>query len=219
MIENIVAKSDLVNDALKAELSKIFSRLTQKVVLKAVVDINDQKGKELAEFLAVIESLSEKIELQAYSVNEDGANELDRTYLPVVGIYKDDVYTGICFHGVPGGKEINPFVLAIYNVGGPGQEVEKRHQKAIDKIDKKVNLKVCVTLACHYCAQEVMHCQRIASLNDNVQAEMIDATLFKDLVDKYKIERIPLLIVNDEKTFVGQKNMDEILDIIRACVK
>ena len=102
MIENIVAKSDLVNDALKAELSKIFSRLTQKVVLKAVVDINDQKGKELAEFLAVVESLSEKIELQAYSVNEDGAYELDRTYLPVVGIYKDDVYTGICFHGVPG---------------------------------------------------------------------------------------------------------------------
>ena len=47
-----------------------------------------------------------------------------------------------------------------------------------------------------------------------LEAEMIDATLYQDLIAQYKIERIPLLIVNDEKTFVGQKNMDEIDDSI-----
>ena len=125
MIQNIVAQSDLINDALKAELTKIFSKLTDDVVLKAVVDMNDPKGQELAGFLATIQTLSEKITLQAYDSSEDGADELDRTYLPVVGVYKKDVYSGLCFHGVPGGKEINPFVLSIYNVGGPGQELPK----------------------------------------------------------------------------------------------
>ena len=43
---------------------------------------------------------------------------------------------------------------------------------------------------------------------------MIDATLYKDLIDKYQIQRIPLLIVNDEKTFVGQKDLGQVLDII-----
>ena len=214
MIQNIVAQSDLINDALKAELTKIFSKLTDDVVLKAVVDMNDSKGKELAGFLATISTLSEKITLQAYDSSEVGADELDRAYLPVVGVYKNDTYSGICFHGVPGGKEINPFVLALYNVGGPGQELPKAQLKAIQKINKKINLKVCVSLACAYCAQEVAYCQRIASLNENVEAEMIDATLYKDLIEKYKIERIPLLIVNDEKTFVGQKDLGQVLDII-----
>ena len=214
MIQNIVAQSDLINDALKAELVKIFSKLTDDVVLKAVVDMNDAKGKELAGFLATISTLSEKITLQAYDSSEVGADELDRAYLPVVGVYKNDVYSGICFHGVPGGKEINPFVLAIYNIGGSGQELPKAQLKAIQKINKKINLKVCVSLACAYCAQEVAYCQRIASLNENVEAEMIDATLYKDLIEKYKIERIPLLIVNDEKTFVGQKDLGQVLDII-----
>ena len=214
MITNINPQSALLNDALKAELAKIFAKLTDDVVLKAVVDINNAKGKELAEFLATVETLSDKITLQVYSADEDGANELDRTYLPVVGVYKDDNYSGICFHGVPGGKEINPFVLAIYNVGGPGQELPKAQLKAIQKINKKINLKICVSLSCAYCAQEVMYCQRIASLNDNVEAEMIDATLYQDLIAQYKIERIPLLIINDEKTFVGQKDMTQVLDII-----
>ena len=214
MITNINPQSALLNDALKAELAKIFAKLTDDVVLKAVVDINNAKGKELAEFLATVETLSDKITLQVYSADEDGANELDRTYLPVVGVYKDDKYSGICFHGVPGGKEINPFVLAIYNVGGPGQELPKAQLKAIQKINKKINLKICVSLSCAYCAQEVMYCQRIASLNDNVEAEMIDATLYQDLIAQYKIERIPLLIINDEKTFVGQKDMTQVLDII-----
>ena len=34
------------------------------------------------------------------------------------------------------------------------------------------------------------------------------------LIAQYKIERIPLLIVNDQKTFVGQKDMAQVLDII-----
>jgi len=216
MIKDIKAQSALISDALKSELAKIFSRLTDDVMLKAVVDINSDKGRELAEFLAVIEEMNEKISLQVYDANEDGAGELDRKYLPVVGIYKNDVYSGICFHGVPGGKEINPFVLAIYNVGSAGQDLSKHHLKAIQKIDKKINLKVCVSLACTYCAQEVAYCQRIASLNQNVEAEMIDATLYKDLIEEYKIERIPLLIVNDQKTFVGQKDMDQILGIISS---
>ena len=180
-------------------------------------------AEQVKECLSIIEEVKNELSAEDISFNKDvpvgimietAAAAITSDCLSKVSDFFSNLYFSYLKN-----SEINPFVLAIYNVGGPGQEIEKRHQKAIDKIDKNVNLKVCVTLACHYCAQEVMHCQRIASLNDNVQAEMIDATLFKDLVDKYKIERIPLLIVNDEKTFVGQKNMDEILDIIKACAK
>ena len=44
---------------------------------------------------------------------------------------------------------------------------------------------------------------------------MIDATLYKDLVERYKIERVPVVIVNDEDVYVGQKDMEEVLRLIK----
>ena len=45
---------------------------------------------------------------------------------PIVAILnKDGDYTGVKFHGVPGGHELNSFILAMYNVAGPGQALEE----------------------------------------------------------------------------------------------
>lgn len=216
MIENIVAESALIDENLKKELGGIFDKLTEDVVLKAIVDMNAEKGRELAGFLAVIATLSSHITLEAYlPEDKDAPEELNQTYLPVVGIYKDGKYSGVAFHGVPGGKEMNSFVIAVYNISGPGQDVGYFLKKKIQKIDKKVNIKICVSLACHHCPKVVAACQRMASLNDNIEAEMIDANLYPELVEQYKIERVPLVIVNDEDVYIGPKTIEEMTDIIK----
>lgn len=216
MIENIKAESTLVDDKLKSELSGIFAKLTEDITLKSVVDMNNVKGKEMAEFLAAIAALNEKIHLEVYDVSEgEAVSELNQTYLPVAGMYKDGRYCGIAFHGVPGGQEINSFVLAIYNLAGPGQEISRWTVKKIQKLDKKTNIKICVSLACHHCPKVVVACQRIASLNEHIEAEMIDATLYEDLVKQYKIERVPVIILNDEEVYVGQKDLEEVVRLIK----
>ena len=215
MIENISVESALLDENLKKELSGVFGKLTEDIVLKAVIDMNTDKGKELAGFLAAVASLSPHIRLEAYSCEEDGAPELDRTYLPVTGIYKEGTYTGIAFHGVPGGKEINSFVIAIYNVAGPGQDVGFFLAKKIRKLEKKANLKICVSLACHHCPKVVAACQQLAAMNENIEAEMIDANLYPELVEKYKIERVPLVIVNDKDVYIGPKTLEEMVDIVK----
>ena len=89
MIENITAKSSLIDETLKQELSGIFAKLKDNVTLKAVLDPDTEKGAELAGFLAVIETLSPKLFLEIYSMEEEEtASELDTTYLPVTGLYK-----------------------------------------------------------------------------------------------------------------------------------
>lgn len=220
MIENIAAESRLIDEKLKEELRGIFGKLTDNVALKAVLDLSAEKGEELAGFLAVIASLSEKISLEMYTQEEAGqyAPELDTAYLPVTGLYKDGGYSGVAFHGVPGGKEINSFVIAIYNLAGSGQDIDRRTLKKIQKLQKlsgKVNLKICVSLSCHHCPKVVAACQRIAMLSDNIEAEMIDAVLYQDLVERYKIERVPLVIVNDEDIYIGPKTIEEMVDIIK----
>lgn len=220
MIENIVAESPLIDDKMKEELSGLFQKLTEKVVMKAVIDMETDKGKELAGFLAVVASVSDNVTLEAYTPDESGlVPELHTEYLPVTGLYCNGKYSGAAFHGVPGGKEINSFVIAIYNLAGPGQDISRWTVKKIQKLSGNVNIKICVSLGCHHCPKVVAACQRLAILNDGIEAEMIDANLYPDLVEKYKIERVPLVIVNDTEVYIGPKTIEEMIDIVKKATK
>ena len=70
MIENIVPESALVNEKLKEELISFFHKLEEEIILKAVIDMEKEKGRELAGFLAVIATLNKKIYFEAYSEKE-----------------------------------------------------------------------------------------------------------------------------------------------------
>ena len=45
---------------------------------------------------------------------------------------------------------------------------------------------------------------------------MYDARLYPDLVEKYKIERIPLTVIDDKINFMGAKEIEEIVDILNS---
>lgn len=216
MIKDIPASSPLIDKKLKSELSGIFERLEDAVTIKAIVDMSAEKGSELAGFLCVIASLSEKLTLEIYDPKEtDHPQELDMQWLPVCGLYKNGEYSGIAFHGVPGGQEINSFVLALYNLSGPGQKLDLWTKRRIGKLKKKANIKICVSLACHHCPKVVTAAQQIAALNDNIEAEMIDAGLYPDLVEKYEIERVPVIIINNSQKYLGSKSIDELIDFVK----
>lgn len=220
MIDNIRSESALIDEKLKADLSDLFSKLTDDAELCVIADPKTDKGAEALGFMSVIASLNSHIHLKAWEPGDDTAPpELDQTYLPVTGIYKDGKYSGVAFHGIPGGREINPFVIALYNISGPGQEISRWTVKKIQKLNQKINIKICVSLACHHCSKVVISCQRIAVLNSNIEAEMIDATLFKDLIEKYNIERVPLIIVNDQHLYSGEKTIEEMIEILKKTQK
>lgn len=216
-IEKIPAESSLVTEELKAQLSGIFAKMEEPVTIKSVIDPAREKDIEMAAFLKSVSSLSDKITLELYGVEEAGekAPELNTKWLPVTGLYKNGSYARAAFHGVPGGKEINSFVLAIYNLSGPGQEVSWGLKRKIGKLKQKTNIKICVSLACHHCPGVVAACQQIAFLNPGIEAEMIDAGLYPKLVEKYQIERIPMMIFNDSEIHMGGKTMEEIVDLLK----
>lgn len=212
----IPSGSGLVSDDLKAQLSGIFGRMEETVTMKAVVDLSREKDAEMAAFLKALSALGDKLELELYGVEEAAmAPELDTTWLPVTGLYKDGAYGRVSFHGIPGGQEINSFVLAVYNLAGPGQEVSRGLRKKIDKLDKKTNIKICVSLACHHCPLVVAACQHIAVLNPQIEAEMIDASLYDGLVARYDIKRVPMMIFNDSEIHMGGKTMEEIVALLK----
>lgn len=44
---------------------------------------------------------------------------------------------------------------------------------------------------------------------------MIDAALYTDLVAKFNIERVPMIIFNDEEIHMGNKAIEEIVTLLK----
>ena len=215
-LTTIPNESPLLDAALKAQLTLIFAKMSHPVTIKAITDLARDKDMELAVFLNSVTALSSNLSLELYSPDEkDRVPDFDPAWLPVFGLYRDETFGRVSFHGIPGGKEINSFVLAIYNLVGPGQELDKKLKKKILELECQVNIKICVSLVCHHCPGVVAACQRIAILNPGIRAEMIDAALYEDLVQKYDIKRVPMMIFNDKDIYMGNKDLAEIVELLQ----
>lgn len=217
MIEltSITGESPLLNEKTKITIQGIFEKLEKQVTLKAVVDLQEKKSVEMAEFLKGIAALSPLIDVELYDSLEGQQLELDTKHLPVTAFYLDGIYQRIAFHGIPGGKEINSFVIAIYNLAGAGQELSNGIRKKIEKLKYPIDFKIFVSLSCHHCPSVVIACQRMAMLNEMIHAQMYDANLYPDMIEKYKIERVPMIIVNDKKIFLGPRSIEDLIQLAK----
>lgn len=211
--ELIPNESALISEELKVQITTLLSKMTHKVTLKAILDFENEKSLEMGAFLKTVANCSALLEVEFYEKGENLEldKELHAEFLPAVGLY-NEVYKGACFHGTPGGKEINSFLSAIGTLGGMGTPLDKRLLKNIAYIKKDLNIKIFVSLACHHCPHVVAACQKIAFENEHVEAEMYDANLYPELVEKYKIERVPMMVVNDSTVIMGQKPIEDIVN-------
>lgn len=210
-------RSALLNDALRGQIATVLGRMENNVTLVTIVDPTNEKSIELRDLVIDIADLGDKLEAVVKTKGEDAELEakVNADKFPVVALVdKDGNYAGVKFHGVPGGHELNSFLLAIYNLAGPGQALDASVLEAIKAVDKKVNIKVAVSLSCHLCPDVVVGAQRIAIENPNVEAEMLDIANFPELKTKHKVMSVPCMIVNDEKVTFGSKSIQDMLNFI-----
>ena len=135
---------------------------------------------------------------------------------PCVRVYrKDGSWSGLAFHGVPGGHEFTSFVLGLYNAAGPGQPLDEELKAGIQAINKKTDIKVLVSLSCTMCPELVVASQKIASMNEQVTAQVYDLNHFPAIKDQYNVMSVPCLVINDGETVTfGKKNVKQLLEII-----
>lgn len=198
------SSSALFDNATVTQLNTVFSRMANKLKLKLFLN-ESAAAKELKAYMEEFTKLTDKLTVEISNEEEQ--------YAPCVRLYtEDDKYTGLAFHGVPGGHEFTSFVLGIYNASGEGQAIDAAIKEKISKITDKTNLKVFVSLSCTMCPELVVSAQKIASMNENVTAEVFDLTHYPDLRDKYKVMSVPCMVLNDDKVTFGKKNHEQILN-------
>ena len=194
---------------IKQQLVGLFSKMEHKLLIKLFLD-NRPVSTELEDFMTKLSSFTDKLEVTVSERNETN------NYPPCARVFlEDETDTGIAFHGVPSGHEFTSFVLGLYNAAGPGQKIDEQIFQEIKDIKKSVNMQILVTLSCTMCPDLVIACQRIATLNPNIRAEVYDLQHFDELRKKYNVMSVPCLVINNDKLSFGKKNISQVLDLIK----
>ncbi len=209
--------TEFLDSSLKEQLSEIAKRFENNIELAVIKDSAWEKSFEIEAMVKEIASVSDKIKFSSY---EKGENiELEQKanierFPTIIILDKNGDFSGIKYSTLPSGHELNSFILAMYNIAGPGQKISDESLNKIAQLKKPVNIKIGVTLSCNNCPETVQSVQRIAAENKNIQVEIIDVLTFRDFKDKHEIMSVPAMVVNDRGIYFGRKNIDEVLGIL-----
>jgi len=199
--------NELFTSDMLAQLNAVFGKMESKLVLSLGLDSRDSSN-ELKHYMEELAKLTDKLSVRL----EENVDEKEAPYVKVCK--EDGSYSGLAFHGIPGGHEFTSFILGLYNVAGPGQQIEDDIKSKIEAVDKETKIKLMVSLTCTMCPDLVVAAQRIASLNPKVSTEVYDLNHFPDLRDKYQIMSVPCMVINDGKPNFGKKDISQVLDLI-----
>ncbi|MCL2227209.1 MAG: FAD-dependent oxidoreductase [Oscillospiraceae bacterium] len=207
---------DFFTDDTRAQIKYVMGRCQSKVGIRAVLKKNDLLSEKIRQFLNQFAEITDKVDVQVFDKGENAQLEskLGEAMYPVVALLDSGgEYTGASFNAVPGGHELESFILAIYNIVGPGQAIEDSLKARIKKLPT-FDLKIGISLSCTMCPDLVQACQRLSILNPDITAAMVDLTYFPELRDKHSIMSVPALIVNDSDILFGRKGIGDLVTIL-----
>lgn len=206
-----------LDEDLRKQLGDIVARFENPIELIVIKDPSNEESVSIENAVKEIAAISKKLKFSSYNAGENKELEekVKATRFPTIAILnKDGEYSGLKYSSIPSGHELNSFILGMYNVAGPGQKVSEESLAKIAKIDKPVNIKIGISLSCTKCPKTVQSAQRIATLNKNVEMEMINIFTFQDFKNRYDIMSVPAVVIDDEHIYFGEKNVEDILAII-----
>ena len=194
------------DEGMVAQLNAVFSRMENPLVLELNLD-DRAVSAELKTYMEELAKLTPKL-----TVKTGGGAE----HRPGVRVCRaDGTWTGLAFHGVPGGHEFTSFVLGLYNAAGTGQPVDADVLEMIRNLNRK-DMKVLVSLSCTMCPELVTAAQKIAANNPKVSAEVFDLNHFPELRDKYNVMSVPCLVINEgEAVTFGKKNLRQLVELLK----
>lgn len=201
------AEGGLFSEDMRQQMEAVFARMEQDLILELFLD-DRPVSRELQGYMTELAGVTDKLTVRT-------GTGLPEAELPCVRVLKaDGTDTGLAFHGVPGGHEFTSFMLGLYNAAGPGQSLDDATRARIRAIDRKVGMKVLVSLSCTMCPELVAAAQQIAALNPSVTADVYDINHFGALKERYNVMSVPCLVIDDDRVTFGKKGVQQLLDEI-----
>jgi len=152
-----------------------------EILLKEVAEINDKIKLKTKNFV------TDKEEAAKYKIDK----------VPAFVIKSEEKDFGVKFYGIPAGYEFTSFFEALRMIAYNDAALGKSTLEELKKVDKPVHIQIFVTPTCPYCPQSVVLSQRMAYVNSNITAEMVEASEFPELARKYRVQGVPRTVINE----------------------
>lgn len=194
----------MLDENIQNQVREVFAEVQQPVSViffgskTQDCDYCDQTRQMLEEIVA----LSDKLHLEIYDLDEnaDVAEKYNVDKAPgfvMVG-HKDGqlVDYGIRFAGIPAGHEFSSLVHDLVLVSRQDSGLSPATREFLRGLDQPVILQVFVTPTCPYCPRAVVLAHQMALESEMVQAEMVEATEFPELSNRFGVSGVPHTIIN-----------------------
>ena len=153
--------------------------------------------------------LNEKIAVEIYDFVADAqkAKEYGIDKIPALAIIGDEDY-GVRIYGIPYGYELQTLTEAVINVSRGRTDLSDGTKAILAEVKAPVHIQVFVTLTCPHCATAAAVAHKLAIESNMIRADVIDASEFPTLAQKYTVIGVPKVVINEKVEFVGAFSED-----------
>jgi glutaredoxin-like protein len=177
-----------------------FCRETRQLV-EEVAGVHEQLTAEIHNFVV------DKEVVERYGIDK----------IPAIAVVGEKDY-GIRFFGIPSGYEFSSLIESIRLASSGTPELSAEGLEFVQALGEPVHIQVYVTPTCPYCPQAVLLGFNLAVASDHVRAEMVEATEFPHLAQKYQVMGVPRSVINEAYHVEGAAPEAMVLDKIREAI-
>jgi glutaredoxin-like protein len=154
-------------------------------------------------------ALNDKITVEVYDfmADADKVKEYGVDKIPALAIVGKKDY-GVRIYGIPYGYEFQTLIEAVVNVSRGRADLSDKTKAILAEVKAPVHIQVFVTLTCPHCPVAAAIAHKLAVESDMVRADVIEASEFPTLAQKYAILGVPKIVINEKVEFVGAFNED-----------
>jgi glutaredoxin-like protein len=186
-------------------LKKEFSKMTNPVKLVFFTQQFECEYCELThELLNELSGNSDKIKVEIYEFvkDQEKVKQYDIKRIPAIVVEGSKDY-GIRFYGVPAGYEFSTLVEDIIDVSNGTTNLSQETKEELKKLTMPVHIQAFVTPTCPYCPRAVRMAHMMAMESELVKGDMVEATEFPQLSNKYFVSAVPKVVINEKVEFEG----------------
>ena len=187
---------------------EVLGKLPRKVQLVYFTqELECQYCRETRQLLEEIRDLSDgNVSLEVYNFITDKEKVEQYRIDKVPGLVildEEGKDYGIRYYGIPSGYEFGSLLEDIQMVAQGEPDLSDQSKQLLARIDKPLHLQVFVTPTCPYCPSAVLLAHKMAMVNDNIIADMVEATEFPHLAMKYNVHGVPRTMVGESYAIEG----------------
>lgn len=218
----------ILDDELTGQLQAIFTERLREPVGLIFFESADtcEYCAETRQLLEEVVALTDRVTLQTHRLEVEGdlaaQYHVDKTPgLVITALNGTEIVDyGIRYAGIPAGHEFTSLINDILLVSARDSGLNEATRAFLKGLSQEVKLQVFVTPSCPYCPASVNQAHAMAFESPWIQAEMIEATEFPDLSDRFNVSGVPQTTINDGRgTVVGSGPEEVLIEEIRKSLQ